>query len=277
MSVLITGGKGQLGMDAAEVFAATHEVIACGRDELDITDRQAVAALFAAIKPEIVIHCAAYTAVDKAEEDEDGAYLVNAIGTQNVALAAQKVGAKLCCISTDYVFDGTSDHPYAEQDSPNPINVYGKTKLAGERLAAASCAKLFTVRTSWVYGRHGNNFVKTMLRLAETQKPLSVVDDQIGSPTYTKDLAVFLAALTATERYGVYHVTNSGACSWYEFACAIFAESGLKVDVRPCKTADFPRPARRPRFSVLAHREIRRRGFNDLRHWRTALREFLHG
>jgi dTDP-4-dehydrorhamnose reductase len=254
---------------------ATFEVLGADRSVLDITNEAQCRAVMESFRPDAVIHTAAYTAVDKAESDEDEAYRINAVGTRNVAVAAESVDAKLICVSTDYVFDGTAHSPYKEYDDTRPIGVYGKSKRAGEILVQGLSSKFFIVRTSWVFGVYGNNFVKTMLKLGADKDRLTVVHDQIGSPTYTVDLSRFLAELIQTERYGIYHASNSGVCSWYEFARAIFEESGLKVQVDPCTTDQFPRPAPRPAYSVMDHQSIRTNGFADLQHWREALKDFL--
>ncbi|AWB46179.1 dTDP-4-dehydrorhamnose reductase [Paenibacillus sp. CAA11] len=283
MKVLITGGSGQLGRDVASIFeAAEHQVFSYSRNELDITDQQQCDHVIGATAPDVVIHCAAYTAVDAAETDVDGAFQVNASGTRNVAVASEKCGAKLVYISTDYVFDGTSQLPYQEYDTPNPQTVYGKSKRAGEVLTQTLSSRYFVVRTSWVYGKHGNNFVKTMLQLIQNKPLLQVVHDQKGSPTYTIDLAKFLLSLTMTEKYGIYHASNQGACTWYEFTEAILQEAvdimGIKPLARlePCTSAQFPRPALRPANSVLDHLSIRSNGFKDLRPWREGLEDFLN-
>lgn len=277
MKVLITGGKGQLGVDTASVFQQRDwEVFAFGRDMLDITKGEQVMEVVQSVRPDVVIHAAAYTQVDQAEQDVDSAYLVNAYGTRNVAVASEKVKAKLVYISTDYVFDGTVSEPYNEFAPTNPQSVYGKSKLAGESFVRELSSRFFIVRTSWVYGLYGNNFVKTMLKLAKERNELAVVYDQVGSPTYTVDLACFLAELVRTELYGTYHASNSGQCSWYEFAKVIFEEAGLKhVSVHPVTTEQFKRPAPRPAFSVMDHMAIRLNGLQDLRPWREALRDFL--
>jgi len=216
--------------------------------------------------------------VDGCELEPDNAYRVNALGSRNVAVAAAKIGAKLVYISTDYVFDGAARRPYTEFDDTNPISVYGKSKLAGERYVAGLSNKYFIVRTSWPYGEHGHNFVKTMLRLAKEKNELTVVDDQVGSPTYTKDLARFIADLVHTELYGTYHAANTGSCSWYRFARTIFEMAGLDhVKVRPISTSELNRPAPRPAYSVLDHYCIRLEGLPDLRPWEEALEEYLQG
>ncbi|MGG4126627.1 dTDP-4-dehydrorhamnose reductase [Paenibacillus illinoisensis] len=282
MKVLVTGANGQLGRDVVLLLEKEgHSVLACARDELDITDQVECNNVISTYHPEVVIHCAAYTAVDAAETDVDGAYQVNATGTRNIAVAAEQTGAKLIYISTDYVFDGTSEEPYHEYDNTNPQSVYGKSKHAGEVLVQSLSSRWFIVRTSWVYGVYGNNFVKTMLKLGQEKPKLQVVHDQKGSPTYTVDLAHFLLELMSTEKYGVYHASNSGACTWYEFTQAIFEEAQsfpgfhIQAEVDPCATDQFPRPAPRPRNSVMEHLSIRTNGLNDLRPWREGLRDFL--
>ncbi|WP_422658502.1 dTDP-4-dehydrorhamnose reductase [Paenibacillus sp. EC2-1] len=282
MRVLVTGAGGQLGQDVVLQFRqAGHEVIACDRNELNITDLEQCRKVISANRPEVIIHCAAYTAVDAAESDVDGAYVVNAVGTRNVALAAEAVGAKLIYISTDYVFNGQGEQPYHEYDNTDPQGIYGKSKRAGEVLVQSLCSKWFIVRTSWVFGLYGNNFVKTMLRLGREKPMLKVVHDQKGSPTYTADIAHFLIALVATEKYGIYHASNCGTCTWYEFTEAIMEEAQqilgwpVQAKLEPCTTVEFPRPAPRPANSVLEHLSIRTNGFEDLPHWRKGLRQFL--
>lgn len=276
--VLVTGGNGQLGRELANLSLPGFDIRGCGRDALDITDLEQCRAVFTSHNPHIVIHCAAYTAVDKAESEPDEAFRVNAVGTRNVAVAAREVGAKLCYISTDYVFDGTGNTPFNEIDRTNPKTVYGKSKLAGEQAVASLHDRFFIVRTSWVYGKYGNNFVQTMLKLASERDSLKIVHDQIGSPTYTLDLALFLLELTQTDYYGIYHASNTGTCSWFEFAQAIFEESGLtKIQLEPCTTEEFPRPAPRPAYSVMDHSAIRTNGLQELRHWRDALIHYLKG
>lgn len=282
MKILVTGAAGQLGRDVVALFEQqSMEVLPCDRDSLDITDSDACLQRVQEFTPDVILHCAAYTAVDQAETDVDQAYQVNAVGTRNLVVAAEKVGAKFCYISTDYVFDGQSTIGYHEYDNTNPQSIYGKSKRAGEVLVQSLSSAYFIVRTSWVYGLHGNNFVKTMLKLGQDKAALQVVNDQKGSPTYTVDLAAFLLELVQTEKYGIYHASNSGACTWYEFAQAIFEESNslggaYSAQVTPCTTKEFPRPAPRPTNSVMEHLSIRTNGFQDIRHWREGLKGFLH-
>lgn len=275
MNVLITGAGGQLGKSLLDAHPPAYHVTGLTRAELDVTDLNQVKQTVARLRPEVIIHTAAYTAVDLAEAEPEKAYQVNVIGSRNVALAAEEVQAKLCYVSTDYVFDGTAASPYREYDNPNPQTVYGKTKRTGEQLVQSLCSRFFIVRTAWLYGLHGHNFVKTMLELAHKRKPLRVVHDQIGSPTNAADLASFLFELVRTEYYGVYHAANAGACSWYEFAEAIFELSGVEAELTPCTTAEFPRPAPRPANSVLDQLAACAHGFAPFRCWRDSLQLFL--
>lgn len=275
LKIVVTGASGQLGRELAEWKSNTADIVGLSRYELDITSLPACRRLFTLHRPDVVIHCAAYTAVDQAESDRDEAFRVNAAATRNVAVAAREAGAKLCYISTDYVFDGAGMTPYNEYDRPNPQTVYGKSKLAGEQAVQTLHDRFYVVRTSWVYGKYGNNFVKTMLKLAGERDRLKVVSDQIGSPTYTYDLAAFLLELVFTDYYGIYHASNSGSCSWFDFAKAISEDSGSNIIVEPCTTADFPRPAPRPAYSVMDHSAIRCSGLTLLRPWREALNHYL--
>lgn len=276
MKVFVTGANGQLGSELVRSLSLDHEVYGFSRQKLDITDFSLVVETVQSIKPNVIIHAAAFTKVDQAESEADQAYLVNAFGTRNLAVAAQQAGAKIVYISTDYVFDGEGSSPYREYDPVRPLSVYGKSKLAGEEMVKTLTNRYFIVRTSWLFGRHGHNFVATMLKLAREHGEVKVVDDQVGTPTSTDDLAKFLKDLMVTERYGIYHASNQGSCSWYEFAKAIFAESGLNINLTAVTTQEFPRPAPRPAYSVLDHMAIRLNGFPSFRHWREALQEFIH-
>lgn len=275
LKVLITGANGQLGKDMVAIFGQHHEVYGFGRQQLDITSQEQCENVVSQIQPDVIVHAAAYTAVDLAESEEEQAYRVNASGSRNIAVAAEKVGAKVCYISTDYVFDGTSEVPYKEYDNTNPQSVYGKSKRAGELLIQSLSSRFFIVRTSWVFGLHGQNFVKTMLKLGQEKDSLKVVHDQLGSPTYTWDLSRFILELVETECYGIYHASNQGVCSWYEFAKAIFEKSGSSIVVSPCSTEEFPRPAPRPKFSVMDSMAIRANGLTELRSWKEALQDCL--
>lgn len=276
MKLIVTGAGGQLGVDvrlAAEQRGL--DVVAVDRSGLDITSRNAVFDLVDRLRPSAVINCAAYTAVDACETDTDGAYRVNAEAVGHLADACSELGAHLVHISTDYVFDGTLDRAYVETDETNPQSVYGRSKLAGERAAAPSAT---IVRTSWVCGEHGNNMVKLVRRLATEHDELSFVDDQRGHPTFTADLAPVLLDLATHRTAGLFHLTNAGAVSWYEFVREVMAASGHDADrVRPIATADLqpPRPAPRPANSVLDNAAWRTLGGEPLRDFRDALAELV--
>jgi len=275
-TVLVTGASGQLGQELARLENDELRIIGKSRSELDITDAKQCRLLIAEWKPDVVIHAAAYTAVDRAETEPDRAQAINVMGTLNMAEAAEAVGAKFCYISTDYVFDGMGTKPYEVFHPTGPLSVYGRTKLEGEQAAASASTKLFVVRTSWLYGKYGKNFAGTMLQLASDRQELAVVNDQVGAPTYTYDLARFLAVLVSSDKYGTYHASNAGGCTWYDFAKAIFEEAGMSdIKVTPCSTSQFPRPAPRPAYSVLSSAALIEAGFQPLRHWRKALRDFL--
>ena len=274
--VLITGILGQLGYDLSkELTKRGVEFIAPSLEELELTTEAGAKNFILDKKPDIVAHCAAYTAVDKAESEAELALTVNGMGTRWVAEACREVGAKMIYISTDYVFGGDGKIPYEVNDEKNPVNVYGRSKLLGEDAVTAVVDKHFIIRTSWVFGINGNNFIKTMLRLAETHKKIRVVNDQIGSPTYTVDLAKLMADMAATEKYGVYHATNEGFCSWAEFAREIFKEAGLDVEVDGIPTIEYPTPARRPFNSRLSKKSLDEAGFDRLPTWQDALKRYL--
>ncbi|WP_449623021.1 dTDP-4-dehydrorhamnose reductase [Robertmurraya sp. Marseille-Q9965] len=276
MKVVVTGGKGQLGTDLVQLLSNNgYEVFGFGREELDFTNIENVKEVFQSIKPDVVIHSGAYTKVDLAESEPDEAYLVNAIGTRNIATVANDLHAKLLYVSTDYVFNGTSTAPINEFEPNDPIGVYGKSKLAGENFVKHLHSRFYIVRTSWVYGLNGNNFVKTMLKLGSEGKELSIVHDQVGCPTFTIDLAKKIMELIQTDKYGTYHISNSGQCSWFEFAQAIFEEANMDVRINPCTTKDFPRPAPRPAYSVFDHMGLRLNGFSEMPHWKDSLKEFM--
>jgi dTDP-4-dehydrorhamnose reductase len=255
--VIVTGASGQLGRDTVERFAASgHEVVAAGRRELDVAHRDQVLSAIGSVRPDVVVNCAAFTAVDACENDVDRAYQVNALAVRHVAEAARRFGAHLCHVSTDYVFSGDKGEPYHEWDRPNPQSIYGASKLAGEQEAGEETT---VVRTSWLCGRHGSNMVATVLRLASEGGPMRFVDDQKGSPSFTPDVAAVIERLCADRRPGLYHVTNQGEVSWYEFAREIMAVAGYDPDrVAPITTADLqpPRPAARPANSVLENRAL---------------------
>ena len=267
MKVLVTGANGQLGYDVIKrLNALGDEPVGADREEFDITDGKATEDYITALRPDAIVHCAAYTAVDKAEDDRDG--------TRNIALACEKIGAKLVYISSDYVFGGSGTQPL-EIDAPkDPQNIYGITKLGGEE-EAKKCQKHFIVRTSWVFGINGGNFVKTMLRLADSHEKLTVVDDQTGSPTYTPDLARLICDMIKTEKYGTYHASNEGYCTWAEFAKEIMRQAGKATEIVPCTTAEYPAKAKRPENSRLSKKCLDDAGFDRLPPWQDALARFL--
>ena len=274
--ILITGILGQLGFDLAkELTKRGKEYIAPSLEELELTTEAGAKNFILDKKPDTVIHCAAYTAVDKAESEQELALTVNGFGTRWVAEACREIGAKMIYISTDYVFGGDGHTPYEIDDEKKPVNVYGRSKLLGEDAVSMILEKYFIVRTSWVFGINGNNFIKTMLRLAETHDKLNVVNDQIGSPTYTVDLARLLADMAATEKYGVYHASNEGFCSWAEFAREIFKQAGVKIEVDGIPTVEYPTPARRPFNSRLSKKSLDEAGFERLPTWQDAVERYL--
>jgi dTDP-4-dehydrorhamnose reductase len=274
MRVLITGAGGQLGSDLRAAFA-DHDVVALGHDDLDVTHEPSVMAAVGAAAPQVVVHAAAYTAVDACEDRPHHAWQVNALGAWWVARAAQLAGAAMVYPSTDYVFDGMLGRPYTEFDPVSPASVYGRSKEAGEQLVRRACDAHYIVRTSWVHGRVGANFAKTMLRLGRQQATLRVVDDQTGSPTFTFDLAPAMRRLAVSGRHGTYHLTNAGSCTWFELARAIFAEVGLEVDVSPTDAATWGAPAPRPPYSVLDNHLARLLDLEPLPPWRNSLRRLL--
>lgn len=276
MKVLVTGANGQLGYDVVEELQK-REISCYGatRQDFDFTDFFAAENFIKNYEPDVVIHCGAYTAVDKAEDEPDLCFLVNEQGTRNMAKICKLIDAKMVYISTDYVFDGNKETPYEVDDIPNPQNIYGKSKLAGEQAVKGILNKYFIVRISWVFGKHGNNFVKTMLRLGKERKEISVVNDQVGNPTYTVDLAVLLCDMLQTEKYGVYHATNDGYCSWAEFAEEIFKISGTDVAVKRILSSEYPVKAKRPLNSKLSKIKLYENNFQPLRLWKEALLSYV--
>ena len=276
MRVIVTGSSGQLGQDVCAFLQAQGHAV-CGLDlpAVDITDAEQVQYFFDLHDPDAVIHCAAFTSVDRAESDPATCTRVNVDGTRNIACAAEKHGAKLVYISSDYIYGGTGTQPLTEATEARPVNVYGRTKYAGE-LEAKRCSRLFIVRTSWVFGLHGANFVKTILHLSESQDVLRVVCDQTGSPTFTEDLAGLLCTMIGTERYGVYNASNEGFCTWHEFAEEILRLSGRKVCVWPVTSAEYASSARRPQNSRMSKQTLCDAGFGRLPHWKDALVRYLH-
>lgn len=276
MKVLVTGVTGQLGYDVMkELERRRIQAEAASREQFDITDEAAVRSFIISARPDAIIHCAAYTAVDKAEDEPDLCRRVNADGTRNIAAACRDAGAKMIYISTDYVFPGVGMTPYEPGDPTGPLNVYGASKLAGEQAVKDLLERYFIVRISWVFGANGKNFVKTMLRLAQSHKELNVVNDQTGSPTYTADLAPLLCDMAETEKYGVYHATNEGFCSWAQFAEEIFKDAELNVRVNPIPTSAYPLKATRPLNSRLSKACLDVAGFKRLPPWQNAVKRYI--
>lgn len=277
MKIVVTGASGQLGYDVTKVLSQRGiEYKGLSSKDCDITDALSVEHTFEKERPDAVIHCAAYTEVDKAEDDRENCWRVNVGGTQNIALACRRYGAKMMYISTDYVFSGDGDRFYETDDPTGPKGVYGRSKLAGELAVQSTLKEYFIVRTSWAFGLYGKNFVKTMLELAEKQKTLCVVDDQIGSPTYTVDLARLLCDIICTDKFGVYHATNGGICSWADFAGEIFAMTGRDVEVRRITTEQYRARAARPLNSRLSNKKLLENGFALLPPWQDALKRYLY-
>lgn len=276
MKVLVTGASGQLGFDVCrELRQRGIEHRGLSSKELDIRDGAAVQRMLEEYRPDAVIHCAAYTQVDRAEEEPEQCFAVNALGTRNIARACAAVGAKLLYISTDYVFPGTGERPYEPEDETGPLGIYGKSKLEGEHAVRELLDRFFIVRISWAFGINGGNFIRTMLRLSETVDTVRVVADQVGSPTYTADLAPLLCDMIQTEKYGIYHASNEGFCSWAELAEAVFAAAGRQTKVQRVTTAEYGAKAPRPHNSRLSKTKLPERGFCPLPWWQDGLKRFL--
>ena len=276
MRILVTGVKGQLGYDVVnELEKRGHTAIGVDIDEMDITDAEAVDRVITEADVEAVIHCAAYTAVDAAEDNLELCRKVNAAGTENIAKVCKKLDLKMVYISTDYVFDGEGERPWEPDDRRDPLNAYGIGKYEGELAVEENLEKYFIIRIAWVFGVNGKNFIKTMLKLGETRDEVSVVNDQIGSPTYTYDLARLIVDMVETEKYGRYHATNKGFCSWYEFACEIFRQAGMNVKVNPVTSDEFPAKAKRPHNSRMSKEKLSENGFERLPSWQDALKRYL--
>lgn len=282
--IMITGAGGQLGLALYRLLKDNPEYelfrtdVAANTEgtvnALDITDPEAVLSYTDNRKPDIIINCAAMTAVDLCESEQDKAFRINAVGPKNLAMAADKEGAKLIHISTDYVFDGESAVPYTESSLPNPVSVYGQTKQAGDEFVQEYCRKAFILRTAWVYGE-GKNFVKTMLRLAENNNKIRVVSDQYGTPTSALELARAIIFLMETESYGIYHATCEGSTSWYEFAVEIFKQAGKEIEVEPIPGSEYNAPAKRPKYSILDNKAFRERHGYVMKEWKDALSEYM--
>lgn len=276
MKVLVTGVKGQLGYDVVnELNKRGHVAIGTDIEEMDITDAASVDKVIKENTPDAVIHCAAYTAVDAAEDNVELCRKINADGTQNIANVCKELDIKMIYISTDYVFDGEGERPWEPDDERTPLNVYGQTKYEGELAVQNTLDKFFIVRIAWVFGVNGKNFIKTMLNLGKTRDSLTVVNDQFGSPTYTYDLARLLVDMVETDKYGIYHATNEGICTWYEFACEIFRQAGMNVKVSPVLASEYPAKAKRPSNSRMSKEKLTENGFEKLPTWQDALGRYL--
>ena len=276
MKVLVTGVKGQLGYEIVKELKKRgySDVLGIDKEEMDITNENEVNNMIESYNPSVIFHCAAWTQVDLAEDEYDKCYAVNVDGTKNIASSANKIGAKMFYISTDYVFDGTKEGLYEIDDEVNPKSVYGKTKYLGEKVVRENVDKHFITRISWVFGINGNNFIKTMLKLSETKDELNVVADQYGSPTYTVDLASLLVTMMETEKYGTYHINNEGYCNWAEFAEYIFSVNDKDVHVNHVTSEEYPQKAYRPRNSKLSKKSLDDNGFDRLPSWQDAVKRY---
>ena len=288
MKIVITGSKGQLGNSLSELLKNDNspigsipscykccEIVPVDVDELDISDSAAVDGFIKANGPDLIINCAAMTNVDGCESEPELAERINALGPENLARAAAECGAKLVHVSTDYVFRGDAKTPYVETDPCDPVTAYGLSKCHGERKVLAACEKSYILRTSWLYGLVGSNFVKTIRRVAREKGVLRVVDDQRGNPTNAEDLAYHILLVAATENYGIYHCTGTGECSWYDFACKILEYSDIKCDISPCSTEESGRKAKRPAYSSLRNLKLETTVGDHMREWQTALKEYI--
>jgi dTDP-4-dehydrorhamnose reductase len=277
MKVIVAGSKGMLAQDLIPLLKKEHETLSFDQDEVDITDKERVFDLIASTKPDLVINCAAYNRVDQAETDHDAAFGVNADGVQHLALACEEFGSVLCHFSTDYVFDGKSTQPYQPDDQPNPISLYGESKWAGEVVIQSILNRYYLIRTSSLYGKHGPNFVYTILRLAKEKKVLRVVQDQIMSPTWTMNLAQGVMQLIHSDNFGVYHLTDrtEGGISWFEFAKEILKLKGINKEIEPTTSEKFKRPAKRPAYSVLDTTLFTQRSGYEPMAWQESLKQFM--
>lgn len=277
MKILVTGVKGQLGYDVVKALESRgYQPVGVDREEMDLMNNNMIQNFIMNLKPEAIIHCAAYTAVDQAEEEVEICYQINAEAVKVIAECAKTLDIPMIYISTDYVFDGTKASEYVETDIPNPINVYGASKLKGEQYVQQLLEKFYIVRISWVFGINGNNFIKTMQRLGNEHDELNIIHDQVGSPTYTAHLAPLLVDMIETDQYGIYHATNEGYCSWYEFADEIFKQSQLDVMLHPITTDQYKTKAKRPLNSKMSKQKLSDYGFHRLPTWQEALKNYLN-
>lgn len=278
MRILVTGASGMLGSDIVNVCGSEHDTIGVSSADFDITNLDASREYIYVVKPDIIVHPAAYTDVDGCEKNVDKAFMVNALGARNIAIVACELNVTVAYISTDYVYDGKKSSPYFEYDVVNPLSIYGRSKLEGENFIKSLANKYYIIRTSWLFGKNGKNFVRTMLELSKTKDMLNIVNDQIGSPTYTLDLAKAIKQLVESGCYGTYHLTNSEHCSWFNFAKEIFEIAGVThMKLNPVTTEEFARPAPRPKNSVLEKFYWKLNGFNELRSYKDAVAEYIKG
>jgi len=279
--ILVTGSKGQLGKKIIDLMSDEFDLILTDSDNMDITDKGMISLFFNKYKPDYIIHAAAYTQVDKAEDNVAICSKVNIDGTRNMALACKKIGAVLIYISTDYVFDGKKISPYEENDKPSPLSVYGDTKFEGENCVKDICEKYFIIRSSWVFGElpenhSGTNFVETIIRLSKEKSELTIVNDQIGSPTYTKDLVeIIKEMINKSPAYGIYHFSSTGACSWYDFAKEILAQTNTAIELKPITSSEYPQKAKRPSYSYMDKSKIEKALRIKVRSWQEMLSEYL--
>lgn len=275
-NILVTGSTGQLGSDVVkELLKRGYSTLSPNRSELNLCSEDNIRNYILNSNCEAIVHCAAYTQVDKAEDEKDLCIKINATATKHIAKCAKILDIPMIYISTDYVFDGTKDGKYTENDETNPINIYGESKLAGEKYVQEILDKYYIVRTSWVFNINGKNFIETMLRLSKANNQLSIVNDQIGSPTYTKDLSRLLVDMLETSKYGLYHATNEGYCSWYEFANTIFKLANINIDIKAINSNEYASRAKRPMNSKLSKDKLIEYGFKPLSHWEDALKDYL--
>ena len=275
-NILVTGSTGQLGSDVVkELLKRGYSTLSPNRSEFNLCSEDSIRNYILNSNCEAIVHCAAYTQVDKAEDEKDLCIKINATATKHIVKCAKILDIPMIYISTDYVFDGTKDGEYTENDETNPINIYGESKLAGEKYVQEILDKYYIVRTSWVFNINGKNFIETMLRLSKANNQLSIVNDQIGSPTYTKDLSRLLVDMLETSKYGLYHATNEGYCSWYEFADTIFKLANINIDIKAINSNEYASRAKRPLNSKLSKDKLIEYGFKPLPHWEDALKDYL--
>lgn len=275
-NILVTGSTGQLGSDVVkELLKRGYSTLSPNRSEFNLCSEDSIRNYILNSNCEAIVHCAAYTQVDKAEDEKDLCIKINATATKHIVKCAKILDIPMIYISTDYVFDGTKDGKYTENDETNPINIYGESKLAGEKYVQEILDKYYIVRTSWVFNINGKNFIETMLRLSKANNQLSIVNDQIGSPTYTKDLSRLLVDMIETNKYGLYHATNEGYCSWYEFADTIFKLANINIDIKAINSNEYASRAKRPLNSKLSKDKLIEFGFKPLPHWEDALKDYL--